>query len=81
MHYLGGVTSAVCVSAFLLHRRDRTFIFLLTLIFIGWEVFEFVFGVAHKANYPLDTVIDLILDTLGALTVYAIARKTLWRSK
>ena len=81
MHYLGGVTSAVFVTAFLLHRRDYAYAALLTAIFIGWEIFEFVFGLPREANYPLDTATDLVMDTLGAVTVYLVARMTLWRSK
>lgn len=80
MHYLGGVTSAVFVSAFLLHKRDYLFIPLLVLIFIGWEVFEYIFGLPVEANYPVDTALDLLMDTLGAVTVYLIAQKTLWRA-
>ncbi len=80
MHYLGGAVSAVFVFGFLLHKRVYVSVALLVLIFIGWEVFEFVFGLPVEANYPLDTAIDLVMDTLGALTVYAVARKTLWRA-
>lgn len=80
MHYLGGVTSAAFVTAVLMHRRDTLFIVCLIAIFVGWEIFELVFGLPREANYPLDTASDLFMDTLGALTVYWIARKTIWRS-
>ncbi len=78
MHYLGGVTFGVFIAALSLHRRDYIYVLLLVLVFIGWELFEFIFGVPREANYLLDTVIDLAMDTLGALTVYIVARKTLW---
>mgnify|MGYP003450812586 FL=1 len=81
MHYLGGVTLSVCLTAVLLHRRDYVYVSLLAAVFVGWEIFELIFGIPREANYPLDTILDLVMDTLGALTVYLVARKTLWRSK
>ena len=81
MHYLGGVTIAVFLVGFLYTKRVTRFFSLFALLVIGWEVFEYVFGIPREANYLRDTVYDLLMDTLGAFTVYAIARKTLWRSK
>lgn len=80
MHYLGGVTFGVFIAALLLHKRMRIYVGTLTLIFIGWEVFEFMFGLPREANYLLDTLIDIVMDILGAITVYIIARKTIWRA-
>ena len=80
MHYLGGITLAVFSAALLMHHRPRAFVGLLVVLFIGWEIFEYVFGIQRESNYPLDTVIDLVMDTLGALTVYVIGRLTVWRS-
>lgn len=79
MHYLGGLTSAVFVIGFLLHKRPWITAALLLAIFIGWEVFEFVFGLPRESNYAFDTVIDLVMDTLGAASAYLVAKKTLWK--
>ncbi len=50
-------------------------------IFIGvsWEIFELFLGeaVLQKADYPYDTMMDLIMDFLGALAIcfYAFIRE------
>jgi hypothetical protein len=69
----------VLAVGFLNTYKPRWFAVSLVVAFIAWEVFEYIFGLPKEANYPLDTGIDLVMDGLGALVAYAIARKTIWR--
>ncbi len=40
----------------------------------GWEIFEYVLNIAGE-NYIPDTIIDFIMDTLGAVTAIFIIKK------
>ncbi len=80
MHYLGGIAIAAFVIALLVRRRMNSFVAALVVLYVGWEVFEYVFGIQREANYALDTVIDLVMDSIGSLTAYGIARISIWRS-
>ena len=76
MHYLGGVSVALLVAWFISHKslswgNALITIFLVTMFMGGaWEVFEYVNGITFATEgYTLDTVHDLLMDALGALTV------------
>lgn len=81
MHLLGGLSIGVLLVGFLYRHRPLLFVVLLALAIIGWEIFEYYFGIPREANYAGDTVQDLILGTLGGSIAYLIARLTLWHSK
>lgn len=80
MHLLGGVTIGVFLIGLLAKRRMGAYGGLLIVLFVSWEVFEYVFGIPRESNYALDTASDLVLDMLGAFIAYLAARKTIWRS-
>lgn len=80
MHYLGGVAVAAFLVALSRAFRPVLFLAVFTVLMIGWEVFEYVFGIPRESNYVFDTMLDFLMDALGAITVYVIARFTLWRS-
>lgn len=80
MHYIGGVAIAAFLVALSPKFRPRAFIVLFTLLMIAWELFEYMFGIPREANYVFDTLLDFLMDALGAVTVYVIARFTVWRS-
>lgn len=81
MHFLGGAWIALFTLWLYFFsgifeptsRRGLNFLLvsLLSLIIIGvfWEAFELFFGITSTATreYIPDTVLDLIMDTLGAL--------------
>lgn len=48
------------------------------IIGIGWEVFEYVYGLtdATESKYYMDVVHDLISDTLGAIGAYLWAGRS-----
>lgn len=79
MHYLGGVAIATLLVALIKKFRPLAFVLVFALLMIAWEVFEYVFGIPKEANYKFDTSLDVLMDALGALTVYTIARLSLWR--
>ncbi len=81
MHFLGGLTIALSLVALSGSRfRPYAFITCMVLVAVGWEVFEVIIGSPQKANYVLDTSLDLLMDTLGASLIYLIARYSVWRS-
>jgi len=86
MHFLGGFLVACIVVFVLLYlkhiayknlffsgRRILFLVFTVTL-FVGvmWEVFEYIFSLWDTVNYILDTAIDLVMDLLGAVSVYFV---------
>ena len=81
MHFLGGLATSTFVLAFLGGRQTRVFILAMICVFIGWEVFEYVFKLPQPLKYPIDTAKDLFDDSMGALLAYFLATKTLWKIK
>lgn len=80
MHFLGGawvVLATLWISEMPPARLLKPFLSVMYLLgmalFVGvaWEVYEVVFGIAdmHAIGYVRDTVLDLIMDTSGALIV------------
>jgi len=79
MHFLGGVWVGLSALWFFYLSgyvvRPKTdfktmFLFVLaSIIAIGvlWEIFEFAVGAYDKANYALDTTIDLTMDIIGSM--------------
>lgn len=43
----------------------------------AWEVFEYFAEALREPNYVLDTVVDLVVGTLGAVFAWALARKNM----
>ncbi len=81
MHFLGGcIVGGLAAWAAL--RRDESLSLRQTLIFtlasivvigVGWELFEYFTGqYVGQQGIVLDTTLDLVMDTLGALTTAAI---------
>lgn len=80
MHFLGGLALGTLAVGFLQKYRPVVFFSALFAAFVAWEVFEYVFGLPKEANYIFDTSIDLVMDTLGALLAYGVARMTIWKA-
>lgn len=81
MHILGGAALGAFAIGLARTYRPLTYLGLLALAYIGWEVFEYVFGLsANQPHYALDTAHDLMNDAVGGLITFFIARFTLWRS-
>lgn len=81
MHFLGGLYIGIMAIWFFFFSgfigwniktasKARVFyISLISAIMVGllWEIFEIYAGVVIiDKNYPLDTIIDIIMDILGA---------------
>jgi VanZ family protein len=79
MHFLGGFVLGLFAVGLLDKFRPVLFFGFVTALCIGWEVFEYYFGLPREANYAFDTALDLLMDALGALIAYMIARLTIWR--
>jgi hypothetical protein len=81
MHFLGGLWCGYFTLYYvswyetkhaITWTRSRTWVaaVLATLLVgIGWEVYEYVFGFTFtlKSSYRLDTILDLVMDTSGAI--------------
>lgn len=51
------------------------FIFLVVLVALAWELFEYRITTSLPADYVFDTSLDLILGTLGGITGYIIGKR------
>lgn len=80
VHFLGGLTLGVVVVALLNARKPVSYIALMAVVILGWEVFEYIFGLPRESNYMFDTALDVLMGTLGASVAYVLARLSLWRS-
>lgn len=83
VHFLGGATLSAFFlwfyffSGFFKSQKRNLTKFLLISVFgtmfvaVSWEIYEFVLGEAmiQKLEYPYDTMMDLIMDLLGAVAV------------
>jgi hypothetical protein len=78
LHTWGG---ALIVMSWYTIFRTRTFpqvmalsynhpLIVLSLMMIGWEIFEYVFGIANTTNYLGDTALDLVTGALGGIVVF-----------
>jgi len=79
MHFLGGLWLGIVGLWFFYfyksfpHHSTRALLIALACglgVGIAWEVFEVVAGLPVEKNYILDTAIDLLMDTLGAITAW-----------
>jgi hypothetical protein len=74
MHAIGGFVIGLFVYA----AGYRTLLRLvLAVIVVGivWELFEYVIGVmTYEDDVLFDTILDLVMDTIGALGAYGIMR-------
>jgi hypothetical protein len=81
MHILGGATVALGYqSKFLLKRIEHRLSFGLpaTVLFVlmiggAWEVYEYLVD-PILTEYGIDTVLDLVMDAVGAMFGYVVAR-------
>lgn len=80
MHYLGGLALAVFTIGFLARLKPWSFIALIAILLVAWEVFGYLFGIPQQDNYQFDTALDVLMGALGAVTAYVVARLTIWRS-
>ncbi|MFZ2886688.1 MAG: hypothetical protein WA021_02595 [Minisyncoccia bacterium] len=78
-HFSGGLWVALATIWLLAHlAREFRFVRVMTivvLVSIAWEIFEVAIGMTHEQNYVLDTSLDLIMDTLGGMCGFFIARR------
>jgi hypothetical protein len=80
MHILGGIMAGLFTFVFLritrLSENTRNLIIGVLLVGIGWEILELLYKVdALSTRYWIDTVKDLIDDTIGGLISIYIWKK------
>lgn len=72
VHFLGGV--GITLSAFYILKNTKYVILITIIAGILWEIFEVYFDITgwplHTWAYKLDTLKDLLVDTLGAISVW-----------
>ncbi|MEK7463847.1 MAG: hypothetical protein AAB610_01860 [Patescibacteria group bacterium] len=75
-HFLGGV--GIALSVFYVFKNPKHIIAVAIVAGIVWEIFEVYFDImgwpiSSKA-YKIDTAVDLFMDTLGAVSVWLVAK-------
>lgn len=81
-HFLGGAWLALTflwLSFVIQHYKPTFFHLFLAVCAVGvaWEVYEYVFGISYGPLYTFDTSKDLLMDCMGAITAYLVARQFL----
>lgn len=80
MHFIGGLiigAVSVFITTYITPLKKYSFLVFLTLLVgvgVGWELLELTTGMFREENYTLDTSIDLLMDTIGAVVVYGAVR-------
>jgi hypothetical protein len=86
MHFFGGVFATLVFYAFsrtvflkkyfLMYPVGKILV-LVFLAGIGWELWEAMMGWTFRMiePYPIDTIMDLIMDMLGAIATIRIVKK------
>jgi hypothetical protein len=81
MHLFGGITVALGLHTPLFARilRVRPHSYFATLMIVmgvgvAWEVYEWLIKIVDSIAYVPDTILDLILDAVGASIGFLIAR-------
>jgi hypothetical protein len=80
MHILGGMWAALAIAWVVSWWGTRIsfsqFILAAFAIGAGWEVFEYVLGIAGSPfmSYPVDTAKDLVDDCIGGALAYLLSR-------
>lgn len=81
MHFLGGVVVGGLAAALLVRLMPSLswramlggVVVSILAVGIGWEIFEYAAGMfAGVDNIVGDTLLDLVMDTLGALSAYGV---------
>ncbi len=93
MHFLGGLWIGSIVLWFYYFSgyiknpiKTKKYIFWISVISVvivglGWEVFEFLIDANLREGYFGDTILDLIMDIIGAIVAYWIIIKTSRKEK
>ena len=79
MHFLGGFSLGFFTLSFFGTFNKRTFMtsFIIVMLLGGvWEVFQYVNDITFSTEgYTLDTIHDLMMDTLGVLGAIVLSRR------
>lgn len=83
MHFLGGFLT-ILILLWIDRWRETTLVATFTQVFLWimvvglvWEIYELTFDLTFvdvRGYFP-DTILDLIMNVIGAMTVYYLARR------
>lgn len=91
MHFLGGLFIGLCIlficfisgylslpkeNLFLVHGLTIGFVLIVGLV---WELWEIFVGLTDVFTDQGDTILDVVMDTLGALAAIWYIRQRLWK--
>lgn len=78
MHFLGGLWAGLAVTWGLRtigwHVSFASVYVGVLAIGITWEIYEYIVGVQREANYAFDTGLDIVMDSLGGILGFFVAR-------
>ncbi len=91
MHFLGGLFIGI-VALFVfftsgyiaLPKENMLLVFVVTIasvlvIGLAWELWEIFMGLTNVLRDQADTILDIIMDTLGGLAAIGYVRQRLWK--
>lgn len=75
-HFLGG--AGIALSVLYVVKNPKHIITIAVIAGIAWEVFEVYFDImgwpVSSRAYKIDTAVDIVMDTLGAVSVWLVAK-------
>jgi hypothetical protein len=93
MHFLGGFLVAI-FTIFILYsysdfenlKKHKIFLFSLIIgatlvVGLGWELWEIFVGFTNTFRDLNDTIMDIVMDTVGAISAIYYSKKILWEKK
>ncbi|MEN9390570.1 MAG: hypothetical protein RLZZ283_670 [Candidatus Parcubacteria bacterium] len=80
IHALGGVV-VKAIAHVLGARPYARPIAVAVVVGCAWEIMEYAAGIRLGANYALDTVLDVVADTVGAVVLCAIVSGWILKSQ
>lgn len=81
VHFVGGLWLALAFVwlSSVFGRQIRTIlplIFIVLVVGVGWEVYEYIFEISYSSYYIFDTSKDLLMDVFGAIAAFLILKYT-----
>lgn len=92
MHFLGGFLIGIIILCILINfigvafLNNKKVLFILTLsgvlvVGLGWELWEIFLGWTDVLEDQFDTILDVVMDSIGAFLAFIYSKKHIWEQE